>query len=114
MCVFFVAAAMIEYAVLLHLNRISDTIASQFISPSNMQGILASRGILDLIVDNEKGAEGLLNIDNNSTCQKEKWIAKQERIFLRKTKRIDYITLFVSCITFCLFNCVYWTYYFLV
>ena len=113
MCVFFVAAAMIEYAVLLHMNRFSDTIANQFVSPSNIQLIKSlSKGMLNLIVDNENGADGLLNIEN-STCQNDKGITKQQELFLPKTKRIDYITLFVSCITFCLFNCIYWTYYLL-
>ena len=113
MCVFFVAAAMIEYAVLLHLNRMSETIGSQFVSPSNIQQIQStSKGTLNLIVDDKNGGEGLLNAENSTCpCQNDKGIEKQRNLFLHKTQKIDYITLFVSCITFCLFNCIYWSYY---
>jgi hypothetical protein len=112
-CVLYVAAAMIEFAVLLHLKRTSETIENQDVSSLNIERIQPpSKILLNVSEDNENGTEEPLNVEK-FTVQDDEVVRKQGKLFLRKTKRIDYITLFVSSMTFCLFNCIYWIYYLL-
>ena len=104
---------MIEFAVLLHLKRRSETIVSQFAYKSSMKRRPpALKTILNSDGDAENVMDDLLNTATPS-LENDESIKKERKLFLRKTKRIDYMTLFVSSMTFTLFNCIYWIYYLL-
>ena len=111
---FFVVAAMIEFAVLLHLRCVSDQKVIHevvaFEKPFATQRLLFE--MLQSCKDNIKAAETPTNIENPLDLIDDT-IAKERRKFMHNSHKIDCIALSFFPLLFFVFNAIYWFYYLL-
>ena len=104
---------MLEFAVLLHLKRGSENKISRLISSQTFKPHHNNESSTKKLVDasgKEKGIEVLLD-QGKPTNFADDAIKKERTVFLYRTKRIDYTSLIVSLVMFCVFNCTYWMYF---
>ena len=96
---------MIEFAILLHLRRVSEEkVMREILSPERPYPNLENDGNV---------SDGLLGT-KTSTPPVDNNIKKERRTFLSNSNKIDYIALFVFGLLFFIFNSIYWVYYLVV
>ena len=99
---------MIEFAILLHVKWILDSNVSRLVVSRNAKNYLQSP--IEKSVNGDEGClEGFLEQEKGNKFADDT-IKKKNIRFIHKAKRMDYISLIISIVMFCLFNLIYWMY----
>ena len=110
-CIFFVAGAMMEFAVLLHMKRNVEIQLQNVVSLGiKKQSHKNSTRSLTNFKEEANGKRYLLNSAKSNGLLDSVNI-KEQRKFLKWAHQIDYSALFIFNILFFLFNCGYWIFY---